>query len=797
MRNTLQRLIAAFVAAILVSALPGCKKETPQTGGGSITSISLTESAITLSKGGSYQLTASYAPLHPDNPTLVWSSSNEDVAQVSNGLVTAVTDGKATITVRPMSAIYAGNLTLSASCEVKVETILIQELSFSSDSYNVALARGTFQLDPQVVPAAANKPGSLEYTVVSGDSFIAVDANGLVTLKAIGTGTIKVSTKDGSGLSKTLTIVVQAEDVWPTDFSFDYQEDMVVGTKQRVRLVYEPTTANRKEIVYVGSGGSDWVKVTKISDEEIELEASQVTDGGIWSDTGIQILVTIKTGENSSTTGSKYRYVWVHEGEPSLSIDENQTAPWGKLSDGMIVGETHDLQVDVQNLHKPYYAEKVALTYEVNNPDVLSIDENGKMTALAKGASRVWVYTPDRKKSAEFFVEVFGKPAKITPGSEALFVRYGGSEYTSYHVEDADGKQSRQAIQVTNINSSLLGMTCTVENYADQSRYAKVTFQSARSSAEKTIRGTATVCPLGYPSVTKTIDVFDAMYDANDIKPFDGIKFSDGKLVFVDGRYRGSGYFNDGTTVAPAPSAYSFGDCKALVIWTGQRSSLNLGESKLGGLSGQSRGSRSKVNGYAIAWKDAYTAAPSASDENAYWQRTYTTVDGYIPYYTEAPIWGGGTWLHTGNTYQYGYEITQAEMYYNSRREGENYDILPVRNLSKYTATPPESPVTSGWYVPTSSEWYMMLRCQGDAVSMSDVSKNISKYLSVMTDGQGLVDSNGNSAYHYWSCQEGNGSSAETKAVYMSGFSATQAGTQPTYSKDKKSAACTRGFLAF
>lgn len=789
-------LIAAFVAAILVSTQTGCNKEKQPETGGVITSISLTESSISLSKGGTYQLTAAYFPSNPDNATLLWASSNEDVAKVTNGIVEAVSDGKATISVTPMTAWKSGNLSLVATCEVTVETVLIRELSFSSDTYKAALTRGTFQLDPQVVPAAAKKPGSLYYEVVSGGQYISVDpSTGLVTLKAIGTGTIKVSTKDGSELSKTLTFVVQEEDVWPTDFSFDYQQDMVVGTKQRVRLVYEPTTANRKEITIVASGGLDWVKVTKISDEEIELEACQVTDGGTWSDTGIQILVTIKTGENSYTTGSEKRYVWVHAGEPSLSIDENQPTPWGKLSDGMVVGETHDLQVDVQNLHKDLYAERVPLIYEVNNPDVLSIDENGRMAALAKGASRLWVYTPDRKICKELFVEVFGKPALIEPSYEYLFVRFGGSASASYHVKDAEGKQTRQAVSVTNINSSFSGMmTSTVENYFDQSRYAKVTFQSTRSSAEKTIKGTATVCPLGYPSVTKTIDVYDAMYDADDIKPFDGIKFYNGKLTFVDGGYRGSGYFNDGTMVAPDPSAYSFKDCRALVVWTGQRSSLNLGESKLGGLSGQGRSDRPKVNGYAIAWKDAYTAIPDASDQKAFWQRTYTTVDGHETYYNSAPIWGGGTWLHTGNTYQYGYEITQAEMYYNSLR-GDDYDIWPVRHLSNYTATPPESPVTSGWYVPTSSEWYMMLRCQGDAVSMNSVAKNLSKFLSVMTDGQGLVDTNGNSLYHYWSCQEG--AVAESKAVYMTGFFATPAGTSPEKSKDKKRAACTRGFLAF
>lgn len=65
-----------------------------------ILQLSLSQQSTSLSKNKTVQLSASMLPLDASNPNLQWTSDNASIAKVdSNGLVTAVGAGKATITV--------------------------------------------------------------------------------------------------------------------------------------------------------------------------------------------------------------------------------------------------------------------------------------------------------------------------------------------------------------------------------------------------------------------------------------------------------------------------------------------------------------------------------------------------------------------------------------------------------------------------------------------------------------------------------------------------------------------------
>ncbi len=80
-----------------------------------ITSITINKTAITLEKGDTAQLSATYSPTNTtDSPKLRWYSSNKAVATVdSNGKITAIGGGTATITASSSSG-------TKATCEVKV-----------------------------------------------------------------------------------------------------------------------------------------------------------------------------------------------------------------------------------------------------------------------------------------------------------------------------------------------------------------------------------------------------------------------------------------------------------------------------------------------------------------------------------------------------------------------------------------------------------------------------------------------------------------------------------------------------
>ncbi|MBR6604231.1 MAG: Ig-like domain-containing protein [Clostridia bacterium] len=66
----------------------------------SVTGVSLNKTAATLTEGETLMLTATVAPTNATNKNVTWSSSDTNVATVSNGVVTAKSAGTATITVR-------------------------------------------------------------------------------------------------------------------------------------------------------------------------------------------------------------------------------------------------------------------------------------------------------------------------------------------------------------------------------------------------------------------------------------------------------------------------------------------------------------------------------------------------------------------------------------------------------------------------------------------------------------------------------------------------------------------------
>ena len=80
----------------------------------SATGITLDKSELSLSAGGNETLTAAIKPENATNKTIVWASSNEAVATVSNGEVNAVGPGKATIIATTMDGGW------TAECQVTV-----------------------------------------------------------------------------------------------------------------------------------------------------------------------------------------------------------------------------------------------------------------------------------------------------------------------------------------------------------------------------------------------------------------------------------------------------------------------------------------------------------------------------------------------------------------------------------------------------------------------------------------------------------------------------------------------------
>lgn len=104
---------AALILAICSSICSSCKKD-PEPAHVSVTSITLSSSYIELEEGESYEIIANISPYNADNTQVIWSTDNGKVANVEDGVITALKAGKATITAKSDDGGFV------AECDVKV-----------------------------------------------------------------------------------------------------------------------------------------------------------------------------------------------------------------------------------------------------------------------------------------------------------------------------------------------------------------------------------------------------------------------------------------------------------------------------------------------------------------------------------------------------------------------------------------------------------------------------------------------------------------------------------------------------
>ena len=161
------------------------------------TNISLDTTEAAMNVGQTMRL---YATLTPSNAvtTLDWESSDESVAFVdSNGIVAAVDEGAANITVS------TGN-GLSATCRVTVEASTIAPTSIELNKTKATVVvGGTVKLTAKLAPSDAET--TLTWT--SSNANVAIVSNkGVVKARAKGTATITVTTDNGKTASCLITV---------------------------------------------------------------------------------------------------------------------------------------------------------------------------------------------------------------------------------------------------------------------------------------------------------------------------------------------------------------------------------------------------------------------------------------------------------------------------------------------------------------------------------------------------------------------------------------------------------------
>lgn len=162
-----------------------------------VSSITLNKDTLNMLVGDSETLTATVTPDDATDKSVSWRSSNEAVATVVNGEVTAVGAGTATITAT------AGGKTATCAVTVSIKPVPVEGIALADAEVAVG---HTVQLEPVFTPANTTQRG---VTWASSDESIAtVDENGRVKGLAEGKVTITVTSTADATITASCEVTV-------------------------------------------------------------------------------------------------------------------------------------------------------------------------------------------------------------------------------------------------------------------------------------------------------------------------------------------------------------------------------------------------------------------------------------------------------------------------------------------------------------------------------------------------------------------------------------------------------------
>ena len=194
--------------------------------------IMLSETSVRLQPGATLQLNVSGQPANLINETrFVWESSDTQIAEVSNGKITAVSDGVADITVKAMDG---NEVLMSDSCRVTVKSLdavvrtpasiklsdILMTVSQEDMDKKFTITAGVYDDAGEYIPGRSvlwtvtDPEGAIEYETGSLEFAFSPRTAGTVTVEA-SIGSVSASAKIVVGAPKQLVEALKSISIWP------------------------------------------------------------------------------------------------------------------------------------------------------------------------------------------------------------------------------------------------------------------------------------------------------------------------------------------------------------------------------------------------------------------------------------------------------------------------------------------------------------------------------------------------------------------------------------------------------
>ena len=440
------------------------------------TGISLNQTSLSLKVGGTGYLSATITPSNASDKSVTWSSSNSGVAKVSNGTVTAVSAGSATITARTSNGKVA-------SCTVTVKSNYVYPTEIYLNKTSISLNVGeTSYLSATVTPSNANDK---TVTWSSSNIGVATVSNGTVTAKSAGTATITAKTSN----NKTATCTVTVKSA-PTSISLNKTTaSMSIGDNETLIATVSPSDAYDKSVTWTSDNNSvaTVYKGTVTAHSNGTATITATTSNGITASCKIIVAIsptqisldktsaTLNVGDKLTLTATVYpddagdkSVIWTTSDDKIASVSDGnvKTKSAGTAvitattsngltatctvtvtlnptnielssnSETLKIGETTTLTARIT----PHMASDVSVNWTSSDETVITVN-NGTITAHSAGAATVIAATSNGL-TAVCTVRVISDPTKIELDRKSVSLNVGETVTLKANIlpEDASDK---------------------------------------------------------------------------------------------------------------------------------------------------------------------------------------------------------------------------------------------------------------------------------------------------------------------------------------------------------------------
>lgn len=330
-----------------------------------ITAIKTDVTTLNMMKGDMYEVKVTLTPENPTDRTLTWTSSKTSVATVTNGKITAVGVGTATIMVQ------GGNAT-PVMIEVNVRERLTN-IAFENTSMELSV-KETKKLEVIFTP---NEGVNKNVTFYSSDeSIVTVDKDGNVTGISVGKAMITCIAEDlGEYRPITCNITVTQEVILPTEFTIDPTEQTIrVGDDFTILPIFTPADTTNQEVRY----------------ESLDDDVATVTEEGVV--TGVkagQTVIQCTAVESNLTALCK------------VTVENAITFSLNPSSREIAIGKSFT----ITKVTKPSNVDKAAI-WQTSNSKIASITASGKVTGKKIGSCTITCTLKKYNQSATCRVKV-------------------------------------------------------------------------------------------------------------------------------------------------------------------------------------------------------------------------------------------------------------------------------------------------------------------------------------------------------------------------------------------------------